>query len=47
MSGDYTRQMVEFHQRNARSWGNERTGTDLAAQVDPGFVLGEEVVAPA
>ncbi|MGW4948921.1 ATP-binding protein [Streptomyces parvulus] len=43
----YTRQMVEFHQRNARSWGNERTGTDLAAQVDPGFVLGEEVVAPA
>ncbi|MFD8065258.1 ATP-binding protein [Streptomyces parvulus] len=43
----YTRQMVEFHRRNARSWGNERTGTDLAAQVDPGFVLGEEVVAPA
>ncbi|MFE2352592.1 ATP-binding protein [Streptomyces parvulus] len=43
----YTRQMVDFHLRNARSWGNERTGTDLAAQVDPGFVLGEEVVAPA
>ncbi|MFJ5276789.1 ATP-binding protein [Streptomyces parvulus] len=43
----YTRQMVDFHLRNARSWGNERTGIDLAAQVDPGFVLGEEVVAPA
>ncbi|MEV5663495.1 ATP-binding protein [Streptomyces flaveolus] len=42
----YTRQMVHFHLKNARSWGNERTGTDLAAQVDPGFVLGEEVVAP-
>ncbi|MEU6817372.1 ATP-binding protein [Streptomyces sp. NPDC046860] len=42
----YTRQMVDFHLRNARSWGNERTGTDLAAQVDPGFVLGESVAAP-
>ncbi|MFJ6659758.1 ATP-binding protein [Streptomyces sp. NPDC091377] len=38
---NYTRQMVHFHLRNARSWGNERTGADLAAQVDPGFVLGE------
>ncbi|WP_217166745.1 ATP-binding protein [Streptomyces sp. AC512_CC834] len=43
----YTRQMVHFHLKNAQSWGNERTGDDLAAQVDPGFVLGEEVVAPA
>ncbi|MFJ8194617.1 ATP-binding protein [Streptomyces sp. NPDC096094] len=43
----YTRQMVHFHVKNARSWGNERTGADLAAQVDPGFVLGEGVVAPA
>ncbi|WP_395572865.1 ATP-binding protein [Streptomyces sp. BK79] len=43
----YTRQMVHFHLKNARSWGNERTGADLAAQVDPGFVLGEGVVAPA
>ncbi|MDT0615578.1 ATP-binding protein [Streptomyces lancefieldiae] len=42
----YTEQMVHFHLKNARSWGNERTGTDLAAQVDPGFVLGEGVVAP-
>lgn len=43
----YTRQMVHFHLRNAQSWGNERTGVDLAAQVDPGFVLSEAVVAPA
>ncbi|CQR62738.1 ATP-binding protein [Streptomyces leeuwenhoekii] len=41
----YTRQMVHFHLKNARSWGNERTGADLEAQVDPGFVLGEGVVA--
>ncbi|MEU9701417.1 ATP-binding protein [Streptomyces sp. NPDC047981] len=38
----YTRQMVHFHLRNAESWGNAKTGVDLAAQVDPGFVLGEE-----
>ncbi|MGW3557584.1 ATP-binding protein [Streptomyces sp. NPDC000963] len=37
----YTRQMVHFHLRNAESWGSARTGVDLAAQVDPGFVLGE------
>ncbi|MCT7356308.1 ATP-binding protein [Streptomyces sp. 15-116A] len=43
----YTRQMVHFHLKNARSWGNERTGADLAAQVDPGFVLGESVTASA
>lgn len=43
----YTQQMVHFHLKNAHSWGNERTGADLAAQVDPGFVLGEEVAAPA
>jgi CO dehydrogenase maturation factor len=43
----YTRQMVHFHLKNARSWGNERTGTDLEGQVDPGFVLGEGVVAAA
>ncbi|MDX3111866.1 ATP-binding protein [Streptomyces scabiei] len=41
----YTRQMVHFHLKNAASWGNERTGADLAAQVDPGFVLGEGVTA--
>jgi CO dehydrogenase maturation factor len=43
----YTRQMVHFHLKNAQSWGNERTGADLAAQVDPGFVLGESVAVNA
>jgi CO dehydrogenase maturation factor len=41
----YMRQMVHFHLKNAASWGNERTGTDLAAQIDPGFVLGEGLAA--
>ncbi|MFF4650939.1 ATP-binding protein [Streptomyces sp. NPDC001380] len=36
----YTRQAVHFHLRNAESWGNARTGADLATQVDPGFTLG-------
>jgi CO dehydrogenase maturation factor len=39
----YTQQMVHFHLKNATSWGNERTGADLAAQVDPDFVLGEDL----
>ncbi|MET7858803.1 ATP-binding protein [Streptomyces sp. NPDC005318] len=39
----YTRQMVHFHLKNAASWGNEKMGTDLAAQVDPAFVLDERV----
>jgi CO dehydrogenase maturation factor len=43
--GRYTRQMISFHLRNARSWGNAKTGSDLAAQVDPGFVLGEHLTA--
>ncbi|MET8814228.1 ATP-binding protein [Streptomyces sp. NPDC004549] len=43
----YTRQMAHFHLKNAESWGNERTGADLAAQIDPGFVLGEGVATPA
>ncbi|WP_181764832.1 ATP-binding protein [Streptomyces albidus (ex Kaewkla and Franco 2022)] len=38
----YTRQMVHFHLRNAESWGNDKTGTDLTTQVDPGFVLREQ-----
>ncbi|NJP99067.1 ATP-binding protein [Streptomyces zingiberis] len=42
----YTRQMVHFHLRNAASWGNARTGTDLAAQVDPDFVLDERNASP-
>lgn len=36
----FHRQAVEFHLRNARSWGNDRTGEDLAAQIDPDFVPG-------
>ncbi|MEV5436699.1 ATP-binding protein [Streptomyces sp. NPDC052682] len=43
----YTRQMVHFHLKNAQAWGNERTGADLAAQIDPGFVLGEAAVTTA
>ncbi|WP_189492726.1 ATP-binding protein [Streptomyces antnestii] len=43
----YTRQMVHFHLKNAQSWGNAKTGADLAAQVDPAFVLRESVAAPA
>ncbi|MFD3457322.1 ATP-binding protein [Streptomyces sp. NPDC058691] len=39
----FTRQMVHFHLKNAESWGNERTGADLAAQVDPAFVLDERL----
>ncbi|TQS40519.1 ATP-binding protein [Cryptosporangium phraense] len=35
----YTRQAVEFHLRNAEAWGNRAVGTDLAAQIDPDFVL--------
>ncbi|MGA4857452.1 MULTISPECIES: ATP-binding protein [Streptomyces] len=38
----YTRQMVHFHRKNAESWGNERTGADLAAQIDPEFLLSED-----
>ncbi|GAA2272146.1 ATP-binding protein [Streptomyces ruber] len=43
----YTRQMIHFHLKNASTWGNARTGADLAAQVDPGFVLGEGFAATA
>jgi CO dehydrogenase maturation factor len=35
----FTRQAVEFHLRNARAWGNDRTGHDLTVQIDPDFVL--------
>ncbi|MER7620698.1 ATP-binding protein [Streptomyces sp. NPDC126503] len=42
----YTSQMVHFHLRNAESWGNAKTGADLAAQVDPGFVLDERLAVP-
>ncbi|MFI6297930.1 ATP-binding protein [Nonomuraea sp. NPDC050790] len=36
----FGRQTAEFHLRNARAWANERTGLDLAAQIDPDFVYG-------
>jgi CO dehydrogenase maturation factor len=36
----YTRQAAEFHVKNARSWASAAAGEDLAAQVDPDFVLG-------
>ncbi|MFF3325792.1 ATP-binding protein [Streptomyces sp. NPDC002889] len=42
----YMRQMVHFHLRNAESWGNAKTGADLAAQVDPAFVLGRHAPVP-
>ncbi|GAA2232559.1 MULTISPECIES: nucleotide-binding protein [Kitasatospora] len=38
----YTRQAVHFHLRNAESWGNARTGIDLASQIDEDFALGVE-----
>jgi CO dehydrogenase maturation factor len=41
----YTSQAVEFHLRNAVAWGNDRTGEDLAGQVDPQFVLGPAATA--
>lgn len=35
----YYKQAVEFHQKNAVSWANAVTGTDLTLQVDPSFSL--------
>jgi CO dehydrogenase maturation factor len=35
----YSSMAAEFHRRNALSWANDRTGADLAAQIDPGFTL--------
>jgi CO dehydrogenase maturation factor len=43
--GKYTRQAVEFHLRNARSWASAAVGEDLTGQVDPGFVLGPAAAA--
>jgi CO dehydrogenase maturation factor len=36
----FSRQAVQFHLRNAAAWANDRTGEDLAGQIDPEFVLG-------
>ncbi|MEO7194389.1 MAG: ATP-binding protein [Pseudonocardiaceae bacterium] len=41
----YQRQAVEFHLRNALAWANERTGCELADQIDPDFVPGPEALA--
>jgi CO dehydrogenase maturation factor len=35
----YARQAAEMHVKNARAWANAATGVDLAAQVDPDFVI--------
>jgi CO dehydrogenase maturation factor len=40
----YQRQAVEFHLRNAAAWANDRTGCDLADQVDPHFVHGPDAL---
>jgi CO dehydrogenase maturation factor len=42
----YQRQGVEFHLRNANAWGSGRAGEDLAAQVDPEFVLDPRLSVP-
>jgi CO dehydrogenase maturation factor len=36
----FQRQAVEVHLRNAAAWANDRTGNDLAEQVDPDFQHG-------
>ncbi|WP_113699012.1 ATP-binding protein [Nonomuraea lactucae] len=36
----FGRQTEEFHLRNARAWGDARTGLDLGDQIDPEFVYG-------
>ncbi|MGH3719770.1 MAG: ATP-binding protein [Pseudonocardiaceae bacterium] len=41
----YQRQAVEFHLRNATAWANDRTGCDLADQIDPDFVHGPGALA--
>jgi CO dehydrogenase maturation factor len=43
----YTSQAVHFHLRNAVAWANDRVGEDLAAQVDPDFILGPAAPAVA
>lgn len=34
-----------FHLRNATAWANDRTGADLAQQIDPDFVMGPAALA--
>ena len=42
--GKFTRQAAEFHLKNGRAWANAAAGMDLAAQVDPDFVLGPQAI---
>ena len=39
--GRYHREAVLFHQRNAASWANDATGSDLTHQIDPDFSMSE------
>jgi CO dehydrogenase maturation factor len=32
---------VQFHLRNAKAWANDRTGEDLAGQIDPEFDMSD------
>jgi CO dehydrogenase maturation factor len=43
----YTRQAVEFHLKNARTWASAAVGEDLAGQVDPDFSFGPHALAMA
>jgi CO dehydrogenase maturation factor len=43
----FTGQATEFHLRNARAWASAAAGEDLAAQVDPGFVMGPDAFLAA
>ncbi|GAA4232535.1 hypothetical protein GCM10022254_32670 [Actinomadura meridiana] len=36
----FSRQAVEFHIKNAESWGNRSVGVDLSQQIDPDFAMG-------
>jgi CO dehydrogenase maturation factor len=35
----YYRQAIEFHDKNARAWGNGTVGEDLTRQIDPNYSL--------
>jgi CO dehydrogenase maturation factor len=44
----FLRQAAEFHRKNARAWANSRAGEDLAAQIDPEFVMpADQTIRPA
>jgi CO dehydrogenase maturation factor len=38
---------VAFHLRNAAAWADRATGTDLSAQIDPGFRHGPTALEPS